>query len=210
LVVDRCAPAQITAIDPSEDQIAYVRGLPVSARATFRVGDAQAVPFGNGEFDVATMALVISFIPDAPKAVAEMRRVVKPNGMAGAYMWDTLGKGFVQQPLAEALDAMNVEVPQNPLRKNSRIDEMRALFENAGFNQVATRTIEIEVHYANFDDYWTSQTGLANGIVQAIRKMPDSDIARLKAYLREHLPTDRSGRIAYPARANAVKGRAPA
>ena len=101
LVIDRCAPAQISAIDPSEDQIAYARSLPVSTRATFRVGDAQSVPFGNGEFDVATMALVISFIPDAPKAVAEMRRVVKPNGTAGAYMWDSLGKGFVQQPLAE-------------------------------------------------------------------------------------------------------------
>jgi len=105
---------------------------------------------------------------------------------------------------------MNVEVPPNPLRKNSRIDEMRALFEKAGFDQVATRTIEIEVHYANFDDYWTSQTGLANGVVQAIRKMSEPDIARLKAYLREHLPTDRNGRIAYPARANAVKGRVPA
>jgi ubiquinone/menaquinone biosynthesis C-methylase UbiE len=101
LVIDRCAPAQISAIDPSEDQIAYAKSLPVSTRAIFRVGDAQSVPFGNGEFDVATMALVISFIPDAPKAVAEMRRVVKPNGTAGAYMWDSLGKGFVQQPLAE-------------------------------------------------------------------------------------------------------------
>ena len=186
------------AIDPSEDQIAYAKSLPVSSRATFRVGDAQEVPFGNGEFDVATMALVISFIPDASKAVAEMRRVVKPNGLAGAYMWDSLGKGFVQQPLAEALEALNVEVLPNPLRRNSRIDEMRALFERAGFDQVATRTIEIEVHYADFDDYWTSQTGLANSVVQAVRKMSEPDIARLKAYLRQHLPTDRNGRIAYP------------
>jgi ubiquinone/menaquinone biosynthesis C-methylase UbiE len=156
------------------------------------------------------MALVISFIPDAPKAVAEMRRVLKPNGSGGAYMWDSLGKGFVQQPLADALSAMNVEVAPSPLRRNSRIDEMRALFEKAGFDQVTTRTIEIEVHYANFDDYWTSQTGLANTVVQAIRKMPEPDVARLKSYLRDHLPTDRNGRIAYPARANAVKGHVPA
>jgi hypothetical protein len=45
--------------------------------------------------------------------------------------------------------------------------------------------------------------------VQAIRKMSEPDVAALQAHLREHLPTDRSGRIAYPARANAVKGRVP-
>jgi hypothetical protein len=51
---------------------------------------------------------------------------------------------------------------------------------------------------------------LANTVVQAVRKMSEPDIVRLKAYLRQHLPTDRNGRIAYPARANAVKGLVPA
>jgi hypothetical protein len=84
---------------------------------------------------------------------------------------------------------------------------MRSLFEGAGLNQVATRTIEIEVSYPNFDDYWSAQTGLANPVVQPIRKMSEPDVARLQTYLRKCLPIDRGGRIAYPARANAVKGR---
>jgi hypothetical protein len=57
--------------------------------------------------------------------------------------------------------------------------------------------------------YWSAQTGLANPIVQAIRKMSEQDISALQTNLREQLPTNRSGRIAYPARANAVKGRVP-
>jgi hypothetical protein len=40
--------------------------------------------------------------------------------------------------------------------------------------------------------------------------MSESEVARLQAYLRERLHADRSGRIAYAARANAVKGRVPA
>ena len=178
-------------------------------RAAFRLGDAQSLPFADREFDVAAMALVISFVPDAPKAVAEMKRVVKPHGTVGAYMWDTLGGGSVQQPLVAALAAMNVEVAPRPGQGNSQINEMHGLFEMAGFQQVASRTIEIEVSYANFDDYWTAQTGLANNAVQAIRKMSEPDVARLKSYLEEHLPTDRNGRIAYAARANAVKGSVP-
>jgi ubiquinone/menaquinone biosynthesis C-methylase UbiE len=206
LVIDRCAPSNISAIDPAENQIAYARNGPAAKRATFRTGDAQSLPFADREFDVAAMALVISFVPDAAKAVAEMKRVVKPQGTVAAYMWDAVGGGFVQRPLVEALAAMGIDVPPATGRKNSRIDEMRGLFERAGLDQVATRTIEIEVSYPNFDDYWSAQTGLANPVVQAIREMSEPDVARLQAYLRERLPTDHGGRIAYPARANAVKG----
>jgi SAM-dependent methyltransferase len=209
LVIDRCAPSNICAIDPAQDQIAYARNGAAAKRATFSTGDAQSLPFADREFDVAAMALVISFVPDASKAVAEMKRVVKQHGTVAAYMWDSLGGGFVQRPLVEALGAMGIDVPPAPGAKNSRLEEMQGLLERAGLDQVTTRTIEVEVSYPNFNEYWSAQTGLANPIVQAIRKMSEPDVAALQANLREHLPTDRGGRIAYPARANAVKGRVP-
>jgi hypothetical protein len=101
---------------------------------------------------------------------------------------------------------MGIDVPPATGRKNSSIEEMRNLFERAGLDQVAARTIEIEVSYPNFDEYWSAQTGLANPVVEPIRKMSGPDVTRLQAYLREHLPIDQSGCIAYPAWANAVKG----
>jgi ubiquinone/menaquinone biosynthesis C-methylase UbiE len=208
LLLARCAPQKISAIDPAEDQIAFARTRPGVSGVTFRVGDAQSLPFADSTFDAAAMALVISFVPDAAKAVAEMRRVVKPGGTAGTYMWDSLGRGYIQQPLIDALQAMNIEVPPSPARKNSRMEELRQFFEAAGFDQVETRAIAIEVSYPSFDDYWSSQTGLGNPAVQAIRKMPTADVERLKANLRATLPVH-DGRIAYPARANAVKGRVP-
>jgi len=39
--------------------------------------------------------------------------------------------------------------------------------------------------------------------------MPADDIERLKARMRECLPTDATGQITYSARANAAKGRVP-
>lgn len=105
---------------------------------------------------------------------------------------------------------MGVAVPMLPGHTNSRLDILRGLFETVGLDQVTTRTIEFEVSYANFDDYWASQTALPNFVVQPIRKMAAPDVERLKDYLRKNLPTDKNGRIAYPARANAIKGRVPA
>jgi SAM-dependent methyltransferase len=180
LVIDRCAPSNISAIDPSADQVAYARNGTAASLAMFRTGDAQSLSFADREFDVAAMALVISFVPDAAKAVAEMKRVVMPQGTVGAYMWDVLGGGFVQRPLVEALGAMGIDVPPATGRKNSSIEEMRGLFERAGLDQVATRRIEIEVSYPNFDEYWGAQTGLANPVVQPIRRMSELDVARLQ------------------------------
>ena len=61
-LIARCAPAAVTAIDPSDDQIAYARTRPGSM-ADFRVGDAQNLAFADNSFDIAAMALVISFLP---------------------------------------------------------------------------------------------------------------------------------------------------
>ena len=209
LVIQRCRPRQISGIDPAADQIAYAKSRPAAAHASYRTGDAQSLPYANREFDVAAMALVIPFIPNPTKAVAEMARVTKPSGCVATYIWDFKGKGFTQQPLRDALEAMNVPAPEIIGLASADLEKLRSFFEAAGLRQIETRTIEIEVTYPDFNDYWISQTSLANPAVQVIRKMAAPNVERLKTYLCEHLPT-KNGRIAYPARANAIKGRVPA
>jgi ubiquinone/menaquinone biosynthesis C-methylase UbiE len=209
LVLDRCRPHMLAAIDPSEDQIAYARTTPAAARLQFQVGDAQSLPFADAEFDIATMALVITFIPDPAAALAELKRVVKPGGTIATYVWDFLNGGSPQQPLRAAVEAMGVAVPPPAGHANSTRHRLDEIFKAASLDQVATRLIEIEVFYPDFDTYWTSQTAFANSIVQHLRAMKDSDVERVKECLREQVPTDAAGRIAYKARASAARGRVP-
>jgi ubiquinone/menaquinone biosynthesis C-methylase UbiE len=209
LLLEQSSPSDVSAVDPAEDQIAYARTKPAAKRVNFRLAEAQKLPFADSEFDVAAMALVITFIPEPAQAIAEMKRVVKPGGMLGTYVWDFLGKGNTQQPLREAVEARGVPVLAMPGHVHSRLESLRAIFAGAGLDAVSVRPIEVEVSYANFDEYWTAQTGFANTVVQQMRKMTDTQIEELKAHLREHLPRDKSGRIVYKAWANAVKGRVP-
>src|SRR5262245_13492836 len=90
-LIARCAPDAVMAIDPSEDQLAYARTRTRMEMVDFRVGDAQKLAFGDDSFDVAIMALVISFLPDPNRAAAEMARVVRPGGWVATYMWDVPG-----------------------------------------------------------------------------------------------------------------------
>jgi SAM-dependent methyltransferase len=209
-LIARCAPAAVTAIDPSDDQLAYARTRPAVGMTDFRVGDAQNLPFAGGSFDVATMALVISFLPDPGTAAAEMARVVRPGGWVAAYMWDTLGGGAPVHPLYLAMESMGMTSVRPPNPAAARRDTMQGLWKDAGLEMVETRVIRIETVYANFDDFWDSNTVPIGPQGKIIAGMSTSAREELRTRLRDHLPVSSTGRIAHEAFANAVKGRVPA
>jgi SAM-dependent methyltransferase len=45
-----------------------------------RIGDVQALPFADGEFDVAIAAWMLYHVPDLDRGVAELARVLRPGG----------------------------------------------------------------------------------------------------------------------------------
>ena len=75
--------AWVTALDPSRAMLAIAarkaqaRGL--SARVDLVPGDAQALPFPDASFDAAMIGFGIRNVPDRPRALAEMTRVLRPG-----------------------------------------------------------------------------------------------------------------------------------
>jgi ubiquinone/menaquinone biosynthesis C-methylase UbiE len=206
-LIARCAPDTVTAIDPSDDQLAYARTRLGAKTANFQVGDAQKLPFPDGSFDVAIMALVISFVPDPDKAAAEMARVVRPGGWVATYMWDIPGGGAPTDPIYVALESMGMTSvrPANPVV--SRREAMHDLWEKAALESIDTRVIRIPVVYSDFDDFWDSNTVLIGPQGKLIAGMTTSEKGQLRTDLGHRLPTTADGRIVYEAFANAVKGR---
>ncbi len=209
LIVERCSPRTTSAVDPSADQISYAQAGPSASRVDYRVGDAQALPFDDDAFDVAAMALVISFVPDPAQAITEMIRVVAPGGTVASYMWDAAGRCNTQEPLRQALEEMGVELPPTPRIEFTRLDTMHDLFVSVGLEDVADRTIEIQLGFANFDDYWSAETGQTTPATRPILAMSAAEVDQLKSLIKEQLPADAEGRISYMARANAIKGHVP-
>ena len=209
LLAARCAPAAIDGIDPAEGMLAFARTRPVASLARFQTGDALALPFRDDTFDVAVMPLVIFFVPDPAKGVAEMVRVTAPGGMVTAYSWDMTGGGFPYENLRAALRAAGVTVPREPSPEASRLEVLKELWTKADLEAVETRVITVQRTYASFDDYWATVLG-APSAGATLAKMPPADLTQLQAQLRSALPAaDATGRITCSARAHAVKGRVP-
>lgn len=76
------AGASALGVDASEPMIEYARRTFGSTECRFEVGTAQALPVGDGDFDVVLSSLVLHHLPDdgQPAALAEMRRALRPGG----------------------------------------------------------------------------------------------------------------------------------
>ena len=207
-VGERCAPAEIHGVDPSEAQLAFARSRPAARLAQFQKGDAMALPFPAQQFDVAVMALVIFFVPEPAKGVAEMVRVLRPGGTAAAYAWDMLGGGYPGDPVTAEMRAMGFNPPLPPSAEASRFEALRELWTGAELEAVETREIAVERSFADFEEFWTITTSGAS-IGPTVKAMQPEAGAQLKERVRRRLPPDAAGRVTYAGRANAVKGRLP-
>src|SRR5689334_8021332 len=143
LLAERCAPAAIDGVDPSEAQLVFARTRPRLSGGNFRVGNAMALPYPDDAFDAAVMPLVIFFVPEPAKGVAEMARVVRPGGWVTAYAWDMEGGGFPYQALHDEMRALGAVVPKPPRPDASRIEVMDELWRRAGLTDVETRTLTV-------------------------------------------------------------------
>ena len=206
-VIARCKPSSVTGIDPSEGQIAYARHRAGTAMAKFEVGDAQTLPFGDARFDVVTMALVIAFISDPARALAEQRRVVKPGGTIAAYMWDMPQGGFPGIHIFDAFKALGLPNPRPVSSSITTQDAMGKIWRDTGLENVETTTFHITVSFDSFEDYWQTFNLPAGPQSKIMRDLTPELRADTRNILLKTLPIAADGKISFQSFANAVKGR---
>ncbi len=76
--------ATVVGLDPSPGMLGIARDKVAKKGLAERIslveGDAQALPYANGEMDAVTIAFGIRNVPDRARALREMARVVRPGG----------------------------------------------------------------------------------------------------------------------------------
>src|SRR5689334_930311 len=201
--------AAVVGIDQAEVYVAHARARNTDPRITLRQADARALLFADASFGRAFSMLVLQFIPDAQRAVAEMRRVVRTGGMVAAAVWDAYG-GMLRTRLICDIAAMLDPAFEPPLfRSLSAPGELANAWREAGLVDVEQTDLVIRMEFADFDDYWTSST--AEGpVYQFIAGLSDSARATLIDHLRRAYCANRpDGPRSFASVAWACRGRVP-
>ena len=87
-IVEAAAPASVTGVDASPDQISFARVHRGHPGVVFETGDAMALAFPDSRFDIAVCGLGLNFAPNPRRVLDELRRVVSPGGTVAVYVWD--------------------------------------------------------------------------------------------------------------------------
>ena len=210
-ILDLARPATLTGLDASEGYAAYARERVRDPRAAFRLGDAQALPFDDGSFDATVSGLMLNFLPDPARGLAEMARVTRPGGLVALYVWDYAGRMQLMRHFwdaAAALDPAAAELDEGRRFPICRPEPLEHLFRDAGLEDVAVRSIDVPTVFRNFDDYWSPFLGGQGPAPGYAMSLPEDRRAALRERLRSSLPISDDGSIRLIARAWAASGRA--
>jgi SAM-dependent methyltransferase len=209
-VLAACAPASVLGIDPSPGFLVHASAYVHDRRASFRAGDAQAVPMADASVDAVVSGLVLNFVPDPAAALTEMARVTRPGGVVAAYVWD-YADGM--QPIRLFWDAAGARDPAARAQDEGvrfplcAPGPLRALFDGAGLTDVAVGEIVVPTVFRDFDDYWTPFLGGTGPAPAYVASLAAADRDALREELRGRLPTGTDGAIELSARAWTVRGR---
>ena len=213
-LAQRCRAGEFHGIDFSPAYIQHATRRNHDPRISFGVGDACALDIPDHSFDRALSLLVLQFIPGAERAIAEMRRVVRPGGVLGAAVWDSRGGMVINRiffDTAAVLDPdANARRAQHYTRPLTRPNELAKALRAAGLTNVVETSLCIRMEFASFDDYWTPCNGKDGPLAAYVSSLNDAGRTKLRDAVRlAYLDGEADGPRSYAAVAWAVKGIAP-
>lgn len=208
-ILAQAQPSSLISIDSSEDFVKKARANFPDRRAEFRVGDAQALSLEADSRDIAVAALMLNFVPDRKRMLAEMKRVTRPGGTVGLYVWDYPNGGleFVRAfwKAATTLDPSAQEFDEQKRFSYCTPDGLTELAESVGLASVESTAIELPTVFRDFDDYWRPFTLGAGPAPGYCAKLDPVARQRLKEKLERDLPCHKNGSIHFKMRAWAIK-----
>jgi len=206
--------AAVTGLDFAPPYVEHARAANTDPRIAIQQGDACAMPFDTGAFDRAIAMLSLQFIPEVERAVAEMRRIVRPGGTVAAAVWETYGGMPANRmfwDIAGVLDPDAIKQRArmffNPITQPGGLG---ALWRRSGLRDVSETMLLVRMDYANFDDYWEPIASGEGSLGQYLTRLNQAARAALHERVRAaYLGGAADGARSFAAVALACRGVVP-
>lgn len=204
-LVELLGPENVAAVEPSESFAAAAQARVPGAQIV--VGSAEELPFPDDEFDATLSQLVVNFLGDAERGLAEMARVTRPGGVVAGCVWD-YGEGMTMlRAFWDAAGTVGSDAADEATTmRYATPSELGALWETA-LSDVEVSPIVVEVSYDDFDDLWAPfPTGVGPAGAYTASLDEDRQEALREEYARRLGSPE--GRFTLSARAWCAAGRA--
>ena len=180
----------------------------------FRTGDATTLPFEANSFDAVTSRFCLMFLPEVPKAAAEITRVLRPGGWIAAAVWSAPEKNPSISLSMEAIKKVVDLPPPDPtapgIFRLATPGDLAAMMQQTGLIDVAEQEFLAEWSYASADEYYTSLTEIAAPVQNLMANLSTDQIQEVRRLITQAaIPYQRGNRITFPIAVRMVAARKP-
>jgi SAM-dependent methyltransferase len=196
---------RVVGVDFSPAMLAFARQR--APTATFVEADAQDLPFDDAEFDLVVSNLGVCHIPDQPRALAEVRRVLHSGGRIAMTVWcgpeSSPCFATVYAAIKEHGDPGVCAPPGPDFHQFARRDVAIKLLSEARFSNIEVTTVDCAWNLSAPEDLFEIY---AKGTVRAamlLSKQPPDNLAAIRSALtttvREKFSSGSRWRVPVPA-----------
>ena len=180
----------------------------------FQRGDVTTLPFESASFDAVTSRFCLMFLPEVPKAVSEIARVLKPAAWAAAAVWSAPEKNISFSVTMNILKQFIDIPPPDPsapgIFRLARPGELAGMLQQAGLVDPMEQEFLAEWSYASPEEYYASVMELAAPIQNLMAKLSPDQLQQVKRLILEAASRYlRGNRVAFPIAVRMVGARKP-
>lgn len=184
------------------------------ANVTFHTGDVTSLPFEAGSFDAVTSRFCLMFLPEIPKAAAEIVRVLKPGDWLAAAVWAAPDKNpSLRIPIEVIKQFIDMPPPDQTapgIFRLAKPGDLAGTLQEAGFADVMDQEFLSEWAYPSAEEYCRSLMDIAAPIQNLMAKLTPPQqreaeqkiVAAAEAYRRDNA-------IVFPLAVRMVAARKP-
>jgi ubiquinone/menaquinone biosynthesis C-methylase UbiE len=208
---------RVTGLDLAERMLAVARRKTAAlglSNVTFQTADITTLPFEPASFDAVISRFCLMFLPEIPKVVAGIARVLKPAGYLAAAVWSAPEHNpFITLPMnvLKSYLALPQPDPEQPgIFRLARPGDLAGMAERAGLQLLEDEEVTGESFYDSADEYYHSLMDMAAPLQPLFARLSAHDRAKTEAEIKQEVERYRSGKtVAIPMAIRIVAARKP-
>jgi ubiquinone/menaquinone biosynthesis C-methylase UbiE len=181
---------------------------------TFRSGDVTTLPFETAAFDAVISRFCLMFLPEIPKALSEIARVLKPGGYLAAAVWSSPAKNpSIRMPMdviKQLVDLPSPDPHAPGIFRLAQPGDLLGMAQQSGLTPLNEEEVMGDMLYASGEEYYSSLMEIAAPLQNLFASLSVEQQAEARTRIMHTADESRrGGTVTFPIAVRFVSARKP-